>query len=149
MDDRVAQRLKDTKVAHDTRLLGDFTDMYCAGQHSDRVRTRLASDGSAAGVYHRRVPVLCDECAEFMRYAEKRRVFCPKDPKPFCAACETHCYKADMREYSRIVMRYSGPKSWRRGYLVDGIKHALQMRQARKIQATRTPAAADDQKESR
>lgn len=143
VDQRVTERLGDPDVAHDTKLLGDFADMYCAGVHRDRVRTPLDSDGVSAGVYGRRIPRLCDECAEFMRYAEARRALCPKDPKPFCAACETHCYKPDMRERSRVIMRYSGPRSWRRGYVADGIKHALEMRRFRKAHADRSPAGTE------
>ena len=149
MDGRFAERMQDPKVAHDTKLLGDFTDMFCSGTHADRPRAALTSEGVTLGVYGSRVPALCSECAAFMRYAEARRVFCPKHPKPFCAACETHCYKPDMRDYSREVMRYSGPRSWKRGYLIDGVKHALEMRRFKKSQADRALAGADNPKESR
>ena len=30
-------------------------------------------------------------------------------PKPFCSACKVHCYKPEMREQIRTVMRWSGP----------------------------------------
>ena len=86
MNDRFAQRMADRKVAHDTRLLGDFADIFCAGDHPERTRRPLSSDASRLGVYGKRVPVLCDECAEHVRYAEKRRAYCPKDPKPSAGA---------------------------------------------------------------
>jgi hypothetical protein len=36
---------------------------------------------------------------------------CPYFPnKPTCANCPTHCYKPDMREQVRAVMRYAGPR---------------------------------------
>ena len=148
MNERIAGRLKDPKVAHDARLLGDFTDVYCAGLHADRLRSRLESDGVLLGVYRKRVPRLCGECAEFMRYAEGRRALCQKHPKPFCVACETHCYKPDMRAYSRDVMRYAGPKSWKRGYVVDGIKHAIAMRKFKQAQARAAASGANTREET-
>jgi hypothetical protein len=30
------------------------------------------------------------------------------------------------------MMRYSGPRSWTRGYAIDGIKHVLEGRRARR-----------------
>ena len=30
--------------------------------------------------------------------------------KTFCSNCKVHCYKPDMREQIRRVMRYSGPR---------------------------------------
>jgi hypothetical protein len=84
------------------------------------------------GIYGRKRPVLCEECEAHLAYAEKRRAYCPKDPKPFCANCDTHCYMSDEREWQRQMMRYSGPKSWRRGHAIDGIKHVLESRKYRK-----------------
>jgi hypothetical protein len=132
MNDRFAQEMADPAVAHDTKLLGDFADIYCSGEHADRERTPLISDAAQLGVYGRRVPVLCDECAEHVSYAEKRRAYCPKDPKPFCANCDTHCYRQEERVWQQEMMRYSGPKSWKRGYAVDGIRHAIESRKARR-----------------
>ncbi len=113
-------------VAKDTRLLGDFAVIYCKGNHPDAERTRLDSPGAVLGVYGKRPPVVCGECAELLGYAEKRRAQCPKDPKPFCSHCDTHCYKADMRERMRDVMRYSGPRSMFRGHAIDSVKHLIE-----------------------
>lgn len=132
MDERFRREMADPKVAHDTRLLGDFADMYCAGCHEDRDRKTLRSDACELGVYGRRVPVLCEECADHVRYAEKRRALCPKQPKPFCANCDTHCYRADERAWQQCMMRYSGPRSWRRGYAIDGIRHVIESRRAKR-----------------
>jgi hypothetical protein len=144
MDERIAERMSDPKVAHDTRLLGDFADIYCGGLHADRPREPLASDGVTLGVYSKRTPLVCGECAALLRYAETRRALCPKDPKPFCAACETHCYRPEMRTYMQDVMRYSGPKSWKRGYAIDGVKHVLEMRRYRKSQERQRQSGADN-----
>lgn len=144
MNETFVERMGDRKVRHDTKLLGDFADIYCGELHPDRPRARLASDGATLGVYGRRLPVVCEDCAELLRYSEKRRAYCPKDPKPFCAACDTHCYKPDMRHYMQEVMRYSGRRSWKRGYAVDGVKHVIEMRRFKARQRREAEAAAAD-----
>ena len=54
---------------------------------------------------------LCTECNEMTGYAEKRLRKCPYGSgKTTCIRCPTHCYKPDMKEKIRTVMRYSGPK---------------------------------------
>jgi hypothetical protein len=54
---------------------------------------------------------LCAECAELRAYAELRLVRCPfGTDKPTCANCQVHCYKPEMRERVRRVMRYAGPR---------------------------------------
>ena len=67
--------MSDKKVREDTRIVAGMGAIYCAGNHRDRERTPLVSDATALGVYGRRVPRLCDECAEHIRYAEKRRAY--------------------------------------------------------------------------
>jgi len=42
---------------------------------------------------------------------EKRSQKCPfMEEKTFCANCKVHCYKPEMREQIRQVMRFSGPR---------------------------------------
>lgn len=54
---------------------------------------------------------MCKECAELWEYVQLRRQKCPfKDNKPFCSNCKIHCYKPEMREKIKEVMRYSGPR---------------------------------------
>lgn len=54
---------------------------------------------------------LCQECAELLEYAKCRSDKCPfMETKTFCSNCKVHCYKADMREKIREVMRFSGPR---------------------------------------
>lgn len=66
---------------------------YCKGNHETKTGT------------------LCIECAELLKYVEFRRSKCPYgDDKPFCSNCKIHCYKPEMREKIRNVMRYSGPR---------------------------------------
>lgn len=54
---------------------------------------------------------LCRECQTLLDYANQRIDTCPfMETKTFCSACKVHCYKKDMRERIREVMRYSGPR---------------------------------------
>lgn len=54
---------------------------------------------------------LCKECQELLDYANMRTDKCPfMETKTFCANCRVHCYKKDMRETIKEVMRYSGPR---------------------------------------
>ena len=132
MNDRFVERMKDEKVRHDASLLADFVQIWCDGHHGQTERHSVKTEGAELGVYGRKPPRLCDECEAHLAYAEKRRAYCPKDPKPFCAHCDTHCYKSDEREWQRGMMRYSGPKSWRKGHAIDGIKHVLEGRKWRR-----------------
>ena len=54
---------------------------------------------------------LCSECEALDTYARMRSDKCPfMETKTFCSNCKVHCYKADMREKIRAVMRFSGPR---------------------------------------
>ena len=54
---------------------------------------------------------LCPECAELAEYACTRSDKCPfMENKTFCSNCKVHCYKPEMREGIRQVMRFSGPR---------------------------------------
>jgi len=75
-----------------------------------------------------------------------RRAYWPKDPKPFCSHCDTHCYAPEMRERMREVMRYAGPRSLLHGHAIDGVKHLIEGRKARAAAAS---AAAGAKEESR
>ena len=54
---------------------------------------------------------LCPECAQLLQYASQRSDRCPfMETKTFCSNCSVHCYKPEMREKIRAVMRFSGPR---------------------------------------
>ena len=54
---------------------------------------------------------LCPECQALQEYAILRADKCPfMEAKTFCSNCKVHCYKKDMREKIREVMRFSGPR---------------------------------------
>ncbi|MBI5505225.1 MAG: nitrous oxide-stimulated promoter family protein [Deltaproteobacteria bacterium] len=70
---------------------------------------------------------LCQQCEALCCYADVRLQRCVfKLDKPTCAACPVHCYKPEMREQVRVVMRYAGPRMLLRHpvlaiwHLIDG-----------------------------
>jgi hypothetical protein len=142
VNERFVDKMRDPKVLHDSVVLADFIQIWCDGHHRDQERRLVDTDGAQLGIYGRKRPTLCEECDAHLAYAEKRRAFCPHDPKPFCANCEIHCYKSDEREWQRELMRYSGPKSWRKGHAIDGIKHVLESRKFRKKALAKAREAA-------
>jgi hypothetical protein len=125
MDYKSVSFCKDTQRAKDAELIVRFAEWYCAAHHRSAKRKPLASQGVDAEIYDRRVPFLCDKCAEYARYAEQRTKLCPHEPKPFCTNCDIKCYKPDMAEYSRIVMRYSGSRSIFSRYCLRAIQHVF------------------------
>jgi hypothetical protein len=54
---------------------------------------------------------LCNDCSDLLKYSEERTQNCPYgEDKPRCSVCTVHCYKPEMREKIRAVMRYAGPR---------------------------------------
>jgi hypothetical protein len=54
---------------------------------------------------------LCSDCAALVEYAHRRLDRCPfQEKKTTCANCPVHCYKPEMRDKVRRVMRYAGPR---------------------------------------
>ncbi|HBG58820.1 nitrous oxide-stimulated promoter family protein [Proteiniphilum sp. UBA1028] len=84
---------------------------------------------------------LCDECNALLTYASQRLERCPYgEEKPTCASCPIHCYKSDMRQKIKEVMRTAGPPML---FLhpIDAVKHFYKERQrdrhfAAKIKST-------------
>ena len=61
--------------------------------------------------HHAEKKELCEECLNLYEYAQARLGKCPFGPnKPVCANCPIHCYRADMRDQIREVMKFSGPR---------------------------------------
>jgi predicted amidophosphoribosyltransferase len=80
------------RIKREKRTLDVMIRMYCKAHH-----------GSSKE--------LCDECNQVLTYALSRLNRCQfQENKPTCAKCTVHCYKPDMRERVRVVMRYSGPR---------------------------------------
>lgn len=54
---------------------------------------------------------LCDTCKSLIDYAHKRLEQCPfGEQKGTCKHCKIHCYKPEMRERIRMIMKYIGPR---------------------------------------
>ena len=54
---------------------------------------------------------LCPSCEDLTEYAHRRLERCPfQADKTTCAKCPVHCYKPQMRDQIKAVMRYAGPR---------------------------------------
>ena len=54
---------------------------------------------------------LCSECRELRDYSLSRLDHCKfGNAKTKCHKCPVHCYRPDMRDRIRTVMRFSGPR---------------------------------------
>jgi Nitrous oxide-stimulated promoter len=96
------------RIAREKKTMAAMVRLYCRRKHG--------TDGT-----------LCEECVELLDYATCRLDQCPYGPqKPTCAKCPIHCYKPQMRERVKEVMRFSGPRMLLRhpilaiGHLLDG-----------------------------
>lgn len=92
--------------AREQRTLETMIGMYCRRFHGDG-------------------PAPCPACAALSDYARRRLKRCVfGDAKPTCANCVVHCYRADMRERMREMMRWAGPRMLLR-HPVLGIRHLV------------------------
>ena len=77
---------------------------------------------------------LCLECKALETYARMRSDKCPfMETKTFCSNCKIHCYKPEMREKIREVMRFSGPRMLFHDP-VNAIRHVILSRKEKKQQ---------------
>ena len=81
---------------------------------------------------HHTGKVLCEECAQLNEYARLRSDKCPfMETKTFCSNCKVHCYRPDMREKIREVMRFSGPRMIFR-HPVAAVRHVIESKREKK-----------------
>ncbi|MBQ8503310.1 MAG: nitrous oxide-stimulated promoter family protein [Clostridia bacterium] len=81
-----------TKREKEKYIVGEMIALYCKKNHKSGKE-------------------LCQECQALKAYAEQRSDKCPfMETKTFCSNCKVHCYKPQMREQIRTVMRFSGPR---------------------------------------
>ena len=86
------EKRNDYKREREKRIVSLMIRLYCRHKH-----------GTRQG--------LCPECDALEKYLLERSDRCPfMETKTFCSNCRVHCYRADMREKIREVMRYSGPR---------------------------------------
>lgn len=80
-----------SKREREKQLVSQMIALYCRKHHGGRK--------------------LCPDCAALDAYARQRSDQCPfMETKTFCSNCTVHCYKKEMREKIRKVMRFSGPR---------------------------------------
>jgi YbgA-like uncharacterized protein len=79
-----------------------------------RRRRELRTLEAMIGMYcrhHHHGMLLCADCSMLADYARRRLERCVfGDEKPTCANCTVHCYRDDMRERVRTMMRWAGPR---------------------------------------
>lgn len=81
---------------------------------------------------HKTKKGLCSDCAELDKYARLRSDKCPfMETKTFCSNCKVHCYKPEMREKIRAVMRFAGPRMIFH-HPVAAIRHVIETKKERK-----------------
>ena len=105
------------------------------GIEMDSLHPRMKREHKSVGLmialycrdHHHSDKGLCDECRELAKYASSRLRNCPfQENKTTCGNCPVHCYKPNMREKIRNVMRYAGPRMMRHhpilaiGHIIDG-----------------------------
>lgn len=99
----------------------------CTAAHGSAAEPRLDAGGAIASGDRidsvpsstpvrlgRRNIYLCPECERLRTYALARIARCPHmATKTFCSVCPTPCYRPQMREQIRTVMRWAGPRMLR------------------------------------
>ena len=80
------------RLDRENKTVQTMISMYCRQHHDSKT-------------------ALCDECYDLALYASQRIGKCPYGyDKPTCTNCVIHCYKPEMREKIRQVMRFAGPR---------------------------------------
>ena len=68
---------------------------------------------------------LCQDCSDLLSYAKTRLDRCKfGNEKPTCKKCPIHCYKPDMREKMKAVMRWAGPRMMLY-HPIEAIRHLI------------------------
>ena len=80
------------RLRRERQTLEAMVRLYCGGRHGGQGE-------------------LCIECAALLEYAQVRLQKCRfQEHKTTCAKCPVHCYRPEMRDKVRAVMRYAGPR---------------------------------------
>lgn len=80
-----------TRIEREQRTVEQMIRIYCRHKEGNRE--------------------LCPDCTALLEYARFRLLKCPfGEEKTSCRKCAVHCYRSDMKERIRAVMRYSGPR---------------------------------------
>lgn len=103
----------ESKRQREKRTVGLMIRLYCRKKHGAKKS-------------------LCPECQALLQYAAMRSDKCPfMETKTFCSNCRVHCYKPEMREKIREVMRFSGPRMILY-HPVMAVRHVLESKREKK-----------------
>ena len=109
----MAPQTAEEKRLREKRVAEEMIRLYCRRQH-----------GTQGG--------LCGECAALLEYSRHRSDCCPfMENKTFCSNCRVHCYKPEMREKIRAVMRFSGPRMLF-SHPVMAVRHVVESKREKK-----------------
>ena len=104
----------ESKREREKRVVSLMISLYCRKNHGTRKGE------------------LCPECQALTDYAVSRSEHCPfMETKTFCSNCRVHCYKPEMREKIRQVMRFSGPRMIMY-HPVMAVRHVIEMKKEKK-----------------
>ena len=117
------------RIDWEKRTVRHMIELWCRKNHDGKTCREMGSMGgglvSQGGSGQRRHggqgshecqvghggPGLCGECRELLEYSLARLDHCKfGNAKTKCHKCPVHCYRPDMREKIRTVMRFSGPR---------------------------------------
>lgn len=101
-----------TKREREKQLVSQMIALYCKKNHGGKT--------------------LCPDCAALDAYARQRSDKCPfMETKTFCSNCKVHCYKPDMQEKIRAVMRFSGPRMIFR-HPIAAVRHVMETKKEKR-----------------
>ena len=82
---------RNSRIAEEKKVVEQMIRLYCRKK-----------EGNAE---------MCPKCRELLEYAHARLDRCRYgEGKPTCKKCPIHCYRPEMKERVRMVMRWSGPR---------------------------------------
>jgi hypothetical protein len=100
-------------LRRDLRTLALFVRVYCHAKHTGQ--GVVAFKGFDLKEINGKELELCPQCDKLLHHAFIKRTACPRNPKPQCKDCPTHCYSKVYRQQIREVMRFSGMRLLLRG----------------------------------
>lgn len=105
------------KREREKELVSQMIALYCRKKHGGKT--------------------LCPECAALDSYARQRSDKCPfMETKTFCSNCRVHCYRPEMRQRIRVVMRFSGPRMIFH-HPIPALRHAIEtVKEKRRLEKT-------------
>ena len=117
------------RIDWEKRTVRHMIELWCRKNHGGQACCEMGSRGSGLvshggsgegshggkGSHECQVghggPGVCGDCRELLEYSLARLEHCKfGNAKTKCHKCPVHCYRPDMREKIRTVMRFSGPR---------------------------------------